>query len=91
MTATTVTAGNDGDASVAPELLGDELAASREDAPAGGEPVAAAEEGLLSIYGDAAYGTGEFLADLEAAGATTPSTLHTPAAITAWPLSPAES
>ncbi len=58
VTATTVTAGNAGDASVACELLSDELAAGRDDAPAGGQPAPAAEEELLSVYGDAAYGAG---------------------------------
>ncbi|MGN6172676.1 MAG: IS1182 family transposase [Streptosporangiaceae bacterium] len=62
VTATTVTAGTAGDAGAAAELLSNELAAGRDDAPCGGEDE-------LSVYGDAAYGAGEFLADLEAAGA----------------------
>jgi hypothetical protein len=68
VTATTVTAGNAGDAGAASGLLSDELAAHDDDAPAGGGP-AAAEDEQLSVYGDAAYGAGELLADLEAAGA----------------------
>ena len=68
ITATTVTAGNAGDAGAASELLSGDLPAG-DDAPAGGEPATAAEDEPLSVYGDAAYGTGEFLADLEAAGA----------------------
>lgn len=56
VTATVVTPGNAGDASVARVLLGTELT---EAAPA--EPPV--------VYGDAAYGTGEVLATLEAARA----------------------
>lgn len=56
VTATAVTPGNAGDASVAIALLGTELA---EAAPA--DPP--------TVYGDAAYGTGPLLAILEAAGA----------------------
>ncbi len=57
VTATAVTPGNAGDASVARDLLGTELAA-----PAGPEmPV--------TVYGDAAYGTGPVLAALDEAGA----------------------
>jgi hypothetical protein len=58
VTATAVTAGNAGDASVVPALLGVELAGAAE---TGQEPV--------TVYGDAAYGSGEVLATLEAAGA----------------------
>lgn len=60
VTATAVTPGNTGDASVAPELLVDDLAAT--DAPASDPP--------LTVYGDAAYGTGAVLAALDTAGAT---------------------
>jgi hypothetical protein len=56
VTATAVTPGNAGDASVALALLGTDLA---DTAPAG-PPV---------VYGDAAYGTGPLLATLEEAGA----------------------
>jgi hypothetical protein len=56
VTATAVTPGNAGDASVAIELLGTELAAA---APAD-PPV---------VYGDAAYGTGQVLEALEQHGA----------------------
>jgi len=54
VTATAVTAGNAGDASVATDLLADELAT----------PVKP-----VTVYGDAAYGAGEVLAALDAAGA----------------------
>jgi hypothetical protein len=58
ITATEVTAGNAGDAEPAAELLADALGRG---APAGrGE--------RLEVYGDAAYGTGAVLAELEAAG-----------------------
>jgi Transposase DDE domain/Transposase domain (DUF772) len=58
VTATAVTPGNAGDAGIAPELLADDLSVA--DAPAG-EP--------LTVYADAAYGSGELLATLEDAGA----------------------
>jgi len=57
VTATVVTPGNAGDASVALELLADDLAEP-------GEPAAP-----VAVYGDAAYGAGEILAALEDAGA----------------------
>ena len=69
VTATTVTAGNAGDAGAASELLSGELAVGGDDALAGGEAAAAAEDEPLSVYGDAAYGAGELLADLQAASA----------------------
>lgn len=56
VTATAVTPGNAGDATAVLDLLADDLAA----APA--EPLGAP----LSVYGDAAYGTGAVLAALEA-------------------------
>ena len=75
ITATAVTAGNAGDAAAAGELLGAELeraAFASDDEPPAGAPVAGgseAEPAPLTVYGDAAYGTGELLATLEAAGA----------------------
>jgi len=57
ITATAVTPGNAGDASVAADLLGDDLA---------GPPAAAAP---LTVYGDAAYGAGTVLETLEQHGA----------------------
>jgi len=77
ITATVVTPGNAGDTSVAAELIDDLLAAGGEDqtAPRHAEPAApapAAGEGtndaVPAVYGDAAYGTGEFLSRLEHAG-----------------------
>jgi Transposase DDE domain len=94
ITATTVTAGNVGDATPAAELLADELPDSDrepsadpvgenpgprepvEDEPADEHAVAAEQaersdpgEQPLSVYGDSAYGAGEFLNTLEQAGA----------------------
>jgi hypothetical protein len=59
VTATAVTAGNSGDAAVAPELLAEELAAA--------EP---GQDPALAVYADAAYGSGELLETLETAAAT---------------------
>jgi hypothetical protein len=59
VTATAVTPGNSGDAAVAPELLADDLGAA--------EPWADAP---LTVYADAAYGSGALLGTLEAADAT---------------------
>jgi hypothetical protein len=58
VTATAITAGNAGDASVALDLLADELTRSREPQV---EPI--------MVYGDSAYGAGPVLAALDAAGA----------------------
>lgn len=71
VTATAVTPGNAGDAAPATELLAVDL---DERAPSPDEPVAepapaVADPGSLTVYGDAAYGTGELLATIEAAGA----------------------
>jgi hypothetical protein len=58
VTATAVTPGNAGDASVALVLLADELVAR-------GEP----DAGRVTVYGDSAYGAGPVLAALDEAGA----------------------
>jgi len=91
ITATTVTAGNAGDAASAGDLLAADLPASDvagEDVAAtddhttdraGTEPAAGtsdskgegALEAPLAVYGDAAYGSGALLANLENAGADT--------------------
>jgi len=57
VTATAVTPGNAGDAAVAPELLAEDLAEITTDAP-------------LTVYADAAYGSGGLLETLEDADAT---------------------
>jgi hypothetical protein len=88
ITATTVTAGNVGDAAAAPELLAAELAAAPDrDTPAAGpagEPSSAPDDapdrGPLTVYGDAAYGAGELLATLDAAGATAMCKVQPPVA-----------
>lgn len=87
ITATTVTAGNTGDAGPAKDLLADDvpqvpeedgedetgrepeertgLGSGARDSIPGGAP----GEEVLAVYGDAAYGSGALVADLEAAGA----------------------
>jgi hypothetical protein len=59
VTATAVTPGNGGDAAAAPELLAPELESGKSDT-----------EPALTVYGDAAYGSGELLETLETAGAS---------------------
>lgn len=73
VTATAVTAGNRGDGTVVAELLAEELAA--DDAAAettGGEPLpeddSTPDSSRLRVYGDAAYGAGPVLQQLEQAG-----------------------
>ncbi len=61
ITATVVTPGNAGDASVVTELLAAELAADEAPVEPDTEP--------LTVYGDSAYGAGPVLATLEDAGA----------------------
>jgi len=65
VTATAVTPGNAGDAGVAHELLAAEL---EPETPTADGPDAPPDE-PLTVYGDAAYGSGELLARLEDAGA----------------------
>ena len=71
VTGTVVTAGNQGDGTAVAELLADELA-GQDVAPAttAGEPSTddAAAAPALTVYGDAAYGAGPVLAQLEQAG-----------------------
>ncbi len=64
ITATAVSAGNAGDAVVAPELLAADLPPVGETDPDPGP----ADASTLTVYGDAAYGAGELLERLEAAG-----------------------
>ncbi len=68
ITATKVTPGNAGDASVAEDLIADLLA--DDDVDASNEPVddAVVNDDAASVYGDNAYGTGEFQSHLEDAG-----------------------
>lgn len=71
VTATAVTPGNAGDASVALVLLDAELAANAEGAPC--VP--------LAVYGDAAYGVGEILAVLHEVGAMNRLKVQSPTAV----------
>lgn len=68
VTATAVTAGNQGDGTAVAELLADELTAD-EPAPEAAEPQPeTTAETQLTVYGDAAYGAGPVLHTLEQAG-----------------------
>jgi len=78
ITATAVTAGNAGDASAAAELLADELAGPSEPAAANGP---ASDEPPLTVYGDAAYGTGAVLETLDRAGAVSRVKVQAPNAL----------
>ncbi|MDP9406546.1 MAG: transposase [Actinomycetota bacterium] len=77
ITATTVTAGNVGDAGAAVVLLADDLPAAdlscAEELPAaepGAEPAGELDPAEpLAVYGDSAYGAGQLLETLDAAGA----------------------
>jgi hypothetical protein len=67
ITATTVTAGNTGDAAAAADLITDLLEDTTE--PTGqGEGAGGRAEPVPTVYGDAAYGTGEFQERLAEAG-----------------------
>jgi hypothetical protein len=68
ITAAEVTPANVGDGSVAKELLGEALPASRGEATSA---AASAQEGAdpIAVYGDASYGTAEVLVHLDEAGA----------------------
>jgi DDE family transposase/transposase-like protein DUF772 len=71
ITDTEVTAGNVGDATAATALIDDLLAANAERAPEHATGVEAAGEDTrpqAAVYGDAAYGAGEFLDTLDDAG-----------------------
>ncbi len=76
ITATSVSAGNADDAVVAPELLATDLAGDAtdpdQDAAPAGPP--------LTVYGDAAYGAGELLETLDAAGAVSRCKVQPPSA-----------
>ena len=94
ITATTVTAGNVGDAAAAEDLLADELPdpdpaieddSDAEDSPAIEDDPAiedspAAEDERLVVYGDSAYGAGVVLERLEQAGADIVCKVQPPAA-----------
>ena len=80
-----MSAGNAGDAAAAPELLAAELADTLPEAAATAPGERAAAEPApdpapLTVYGDAAYGAGELLGTLEAAGATSRCKVQPPTA-----------
>jgi hypothetical protein len=76
ITATAVTAGNTGDAASAGDLLAQDLPGAADSKGAGAAPT----EAPLAVYGDAAYGSGGLLADLEAAGADIMTKVQPPVA-----------
>ena len=78
ITATTATPGNTGDAEAAADLLAQDLPTAT--AAAGDAEAAAAEDDPLDVYGDAAYGAGELLEDLEQAGADIHTKVQPPTA-----------
>jgi hypothetical protein len=89
ITATTATPGNTGDAEAAGDLLADDLPATAaaeaedtKDADGGAERTnpAVGVDGPLDVYGDAAYGAGELLEDLEDAGADIHTKVQPPTA-----------
>jgi hypothetical protein len=84
ITATEATAGNSGDAEVAPGLLAG-LLPSDQDIAAGedsGQPAApAAGQGQPAVYGDAAYGSGELIGQLDGAGIYNGIKCQPPAAV----------
>ena len=83
ITATTVTAGNTGDAVAAGALLAGDVPGPGSDAEQTGadqDVQAGAAQAPLTVYGDAAYGAGALLADLEAAGAQIMTKVQPPVA-----------
>jgi hypothetical protein len=84
ITATEATAGNSGDAEVAESLLADLLRADQEGAAgedSGQAAAPAAGEDRPAVYGDAAYGSGELLAQLGGAGIYNGIKCQPPAAV----------
>jgi len=70
ITATTATPGNTGDAEAAMDLLADDLDDDLDDdlEDLAGDAGDEGDEGDLAVYGDAAYGAGELLAEFEEHG-----------------------
>ena len=84
ITATAATAGNSGDAEVAERLLADLLPGDQDSAAAqdsGQAAAPAAGEGQPAVYGDAAYGSGELLGQLDGAGIYNGIKCQPPAAV----------
>ena len=87
ITATAVTPGNSGDAEAAAGLLADLLPGDQDSgaagtaSPAGGQG-AVPGEGQPAVYGDAAYGSGDLLEQVEEAGIHVGLKVQPPAAVT---------
>ena len=84
ITATEATAGNSGDAEVAQSLLAGLLPSDQDIAAGGdsGQPAApAAGQGQKAVYGDAAYGSGELIGQLDGAGIYNGIKCQPPAAV----------
>ena len=84
ITATQATPGNSGDAEVAESLLADLLPGDQDSATArdgGQSAVPAAGGGQPAVYGDAAYGSGEFIGRLDDAGIYNGIKCQPPAAV----------
>jgi hypothetical protein len=84
ITATEATAGNSGDAEAAESLLADLLPGDQDSAAAQGGGQAAppaAGQGQPAVYGDAAYGSGELIAQLDGAGLYNGIKCQPPAAV----------
>jgi len=75
ITATTVTPGNTGDAEAAADLLAQDLPAADD-----GDDGDDGDQDPLDVYGDAAYGAGELLEELERAGADIHTKVQPPSA-----------
>ena len=73
ITATTATPGNTGDAEAAADLLAQDL-------PAADGEAGEADADAVDVYGDAAYGAGELLEELERAGADIHTKVQPPSA-----------
>ena len=84
ITATEATPGNSGDAEVAESLLADLLPGDQDSAAgqdSGQAAAPAAGQGRPAVYGDAAYGSGELLAQLDDAGIYNGIKCQPPAAV----------
>ena len=83
ITATGVTPGNSGDAEAAEDLLADTLpAADTGDGPQAGAGAGGDDRCRAAVYGDAAYGSGELVERVEAAGVRNGIKVPPPPAVT---------
>jgi len=83
ITAAEATPGNSGDAEVAERLLADLLPGDQDEAADGdsGQAAAPAGQGQPAVYGDAAYGSGELIGQLDDAGIYNGIKCQPPAAV----------